>query len=322
MSLHKHFRICISVVLVTAMFLMGHFIGDEEMIFPEIAAVALGAWIMDKQPWHTSRIKLFGLLSASSIIGYCMSSLVMPVYIKILLCLIICFGMLLASGCSFFPLISASVLPVYMNVKSILYPVSVIALAAIIVFVQWLLEKHSVRSRSPDRYPKPDTAKRAGIFGVIFIVIALMSALTCFSGFMLVLAPPLIVAFCELMQKNSPARKTPVKTFFVISICAWLGAYGRLLLCFRLHLDYYIAAVIISVIVYYLMVLFEIYFPPACALALLPLIIDSRSLVFYPIEIMLGGGILIILSILLNRIHKVKEKSPQQLSAVEKVNIE
>ena len=308
MSLNKHFRIWISVVLVTGMFLVGQLLKNEEMIFPEIAAIALGAWIMDKQPWQTNRIKLFCLLSASSVSGYCISAFVpLPMEVKISLSLIISFSMLLVSKCSFFPLISASVLPIYMNVISMLYPVSVIVLGAIIIFVQRLLEKNNLRKSSPNKYKIPAASERAEHFLRIFVLIGFMAVLTCFSGNMFVLAPPLIVAFCELVQKNNTARKKPFRTFFIISLCAWFGALGQLFFGFRLHFPIAVTALILSLGVFYFMSFTRIYFPPACALTLLPLIIDSKSVPYYPLQIMLGCGILIILSIFLDPKISLKE---------------
>ena len=43
-----------ALLLITAMFALAEWSGQRKIIFPEIAALALGAWIMEKPPWSGS----------------------------------------------------------------------------------------------------------------------------------------------------------------------------------------------------------------------------------------------------------------------------
>ena len=45
--------------------------GEKEIIFPEMAALTIGLWIVDKKVWTGSRLKLVLLMSIGAIVGVC-----------------------------------------------------------------------------------------------------------------------------------------------------------------------------------------------------------------------------------------------------------
>lgn len=45
--------------------------GEKEIIFPEMAALTIGMWIVDKKVWTVSRLKLVLLMSIRAIVGVC-----------------------------------------------------------------------------------------------------------------------------------------------------------------------------------------------------------------------------------------------------------
>ena len=56
-------RYILSVVLVTAMVSAAVIFNEQEIIFPEIAALAVGAFIADKMPWKVNRTGMFILMT-------------------------------------------------------------------------------------------------------------------------------------------------------------------------------------------------------------------------------------------------------------------
>ncbi|MFR7934323.1 MAG: hypothetical protein ACLU4S_02690 [Clostridium perfringens] len=43
--------------------------GEREIIFPEVAALVVGSWVLEKQPWKVSKLGLVGLMTLCSIVG-------------------------------------------------------------------------------------------------------------------------------------------------------------------------------------------------------------------------------------------------------------
>ena len=49
----RYERYFLAIVLICIMLLFAQFSGEKEIIFPEIAALAIGAWISEKQIWYS-----------------------------------------------------------------------------------------------------------------------------------------------------------------------------------------------------------------------------------------------------------------------------
>ncbi len=301
MSLQKHLRIWFSIILVTGMVCFAELMKEPEIIFPEAAAIVLGTWVMKKQPWHVERPTILILLILASVTGWLISAFVpLWIYFRLLIGLTVSGIMLLIARSTFFPVISAAVLPILTESKSVWYPVSVLILGVIIVLGQYFMERLHLRtpvSFSPCRRQPPQVIE---YWLSVFITIAVIGIIACGSGLSFLIAPPLIVTFCEMMQPVSKARSKPFTVFLLIAVCACAGSCIRLLFCSLLHFPLALAALIIAVCLFYLMPLFQMTFPPAAAIALLPVLIDEKFLFYYPFEVMAGSVFLIVVSLLMN----------------------
>ena len=65
----KYKRYFISLVLILAMVSIAEITGEREIIFPEVAALVVGSWVLEKQPWKVSKVGLVGLMTLCSIVG-------------------------------------------------------------------------------------------------------------------------------------------------------------------------------------------------------------------------------------------------------------
>ena len=149
----------------------------------------------------------------------------------------------------------------------------------------------------------------------IIIVMAVMTGLALWLDLKFIIAPPLIVAFCEFTYKKSSVRKIPVPILIMLSLSAFLGAFTRLLLCTALHLPLTVAVIGVITLVLYAMKMIKVYFPPVGAIALLPFIISEDELYFYPVEVMLGGIVFIVLAMVFGNLVKgtpLPEKKAEQ----------
>lgn len=310
MTLKQNIKIWVSVTIITLTVLTAELIGNYEIIFPEIAALAAGALVADKQPWEVSRIKMLVLMSVLAFVGYGLSAFVdIPLFFKIIIGFLLCASMLLCTRCTIFPIISACILPVLMHTESLYYPVSVIIMTAIIVFVQWLFEKYKLNI--PRKHTPVIYEKKTEFLRWIFLLIALASVAAVATGFNIsfIIAPPLIVTLCEFSYTDSKARKKPLTIFFMISLFACMGAFARLVICQTFHLPITFAVFIVTAAVMYISVLLKVIFPPACAVALLPFIINSEMLFVYPLEIIIGSAVFITLSMLFGKFIE-KRRNP------------
>lgn len=140
----------------------------------------------------------------------------------------------------------------------------------------------------------PDNEKHLSFgeeFGRLFFVTAVLAAVTAaaiFGGWTYMIAPPLIVAFSEISYPDSLAGKKPIILIFSVISCALCGTVSRLVLCEVTGLPLCIGVLAAAAAAYGLLMLFELPFPPAAALAVLPFILSEDVLGAYPFQAAAG----------------------------------
>lgn len=296
---HTNIKIWISVFMITLMVMISEFLGEKEMLFPEFAALAVGGLIAPKQSWIVNRERIMVLMSLSSVTGFLISVYIdAPLYLKLLLGIIVCTALLLVSQSTMLPLFSACILPILTEVDNIVYPISVILLTSALVVTQWILEKKNLRK--PYKYIPVyyDIFWELKRWLFIICVLAVMLGIAVGFDIKWITAPPIIVAFCEFSYIDSKIRKRPLTAVCMIALSACVGTCSRLLLCSVLGLPLFVSAFVTIVFVLYLMAILEVYFPPAGAVALLPLISNPNVLTVYPIETAVGSIVFITLAML------------------------
>ena len=308
-------KIWLSVGLVTLMFFLAEILGEKEMIFPETAALVIGAWVSPKHVWRTNREKMLLFMSIAAGAGYYISAYIedAPMYLKIVVGMLVCMALVLISQTTMLPLISACILPILTEVNNIIYPISVIILTTAVISVQILLEKKKLKKVYKYKPIFYDVGLEIKRWVFIIIVMAVMTGLALWLDLKFIIAPPLIVAFCEFTYKKSSVRKIPVPILIMLSLSAFLGAFTRLLLCMALHLT--VAVIGVITLVLYAMKMIKVYFPPVGAIALLPFIISEDELYFYPVEVMLGGIVFVVLAMVFGNLVKttlLPEKKAEQ----------
>ena len=98
--------------------------------------------------------------------------------------------------------------------------------------------------------------------------------------------------FTELANPKSPARK---KTHYIVGLMTFASAVGcilRLLLNELCGLPLYFCTTLACIILFYAIDKLKIYFPPAGAILLIPMILDKSLLIKFPLEVFIGAVIL------------------------------
>ena len=107
------------------------------------------------------------------------------------------------------------------------------------------------------------------------------------------------MAFTEFSRPKNKARNKPVKTVLVITVCAFVGAVSRYVLNMTLGLPLTVAALTATAIMLVIVHCTKIYIPPAGALTILSMIIPSESVLLYPLQILVGTAVIMLISRLL-----------------------
>ncbi|MBQ7521383.1 MAG: hypothetical protein IJU14_00705 [Clostridia bacterium] len=295
----------ISVAVIGIMVLVSELIHSKEVIFPEISAISLGALISPKFAWNTSKAKMIICITVCAICGYSISAfLPLNIYFKLLIAFIIGNIVLIFSRTSFAPMLSAIILPVILKTDSIIYPISAFSITVVIVALLYLFETTGIKGTY---FYEPNTInlkKDSIAFFKRFVIYAILSYLSVISNCMIALAPPLVVAFTELCNPNSKARKYPVNICFIMMISAFTGEMTRQIFCTLYGLPLFVGVIVAVSIMIIILDTLKIYIPPMLAITTLAYLVKANT-VPYTVQITVGFSLLMLCAIVL-----FKDKKP------------
>lgn len=295
-NLKNKIKYVVAVIMVSAMILTAELFSNVEIIFPEIAALIIGSWLVKSQPWNVNRIRLILLMSISAFVGVLIVKYVnIPTFLQILLALIFAAIALTVSGTDMVPMISACVLPVIMKTDTFIYSISVVTMTVIVVTVRIVFEKIGLCDKVEFESKKVNHLENLAKWLAVFAGVSVMAIIALNTHNTFFIAPPLIVTYVILFDVKSLASKNPIMVFLVIMVCSIVGALARMLsISFGVHATIVGAlAMIAALLAMYFM---KFYFPPAGAIAILPLIIKSDKVLLYPIQIVAGCAAFIFIS--------------------------
>lgn len=291
----------VTVVLVMAMFAAAGWLDEKAVIFPEIAALACGAWVMKKPPWHFTALQVWlsptlAALTGVAVLRYLPAAPVIMVstaFIAVAL-------QLRLTNSAVVPALSAAILPILTKVDSLIYPVSVCVLTGVIALVHLTRERCSFDGRATREVP---VSKRKAIDGLklwtkLALAITLVSVAAVQSQWLYLIAPPLIVTFVELSNPGGHLRSKLWQVLVLLALAAVAGVGCLYLIHDVMHWPVWASAGITLSAVFVFYGVLQLPFPPAAAIALLPTIIPAQSLWVYPWHVVLGSVIFALLSVL------------------------
>lgn len=286
-------RYIFGILLALLMVFVAEISGEKEIIFPEICALTIGAWISEQQPWITNKRRIFSLMSAAALFGVIIVRFVqVPLLFQVCLCFAFTGVILTVCKTNFVPIISACILPVYMGTDSWVYPISVSAMALIIISAQWLMEKFHLRPVNNFVPCNFDIKKQLIKWIKLLLVFGLIALIPFQTHQIFFLAPPLIVMFTELSNINSPVRCRIPYVVGLMTFGAFVGCLIRLTLNIYLDIPLSICTTIACMVLFVAINKIKLNFPPAGAILLIPMILDKKLLPLFPVEVLIGALVL------------------------------
>ncbi len=317
MDKRSHF---LAILLVTGMVAVAGYTLRKEMIFPEVAALAFGAWVMEETPWKGVKLNLWLSPTLAALTGVLMMRFFpySPFFMVAAAFMLVALQLALLRS-SVMPSISAAILPLLLKCDSWYYLLCVCVFTGIIAAGRHLADR-SRRRGNKDRAVPPgkwdamstesktwpnegNAGEREAAPGLAHwskLLAALMAVSAVALGFhwIFVIAPPLIVSFVEISKPDGPLRTKLRGIFMLLSLAAFSGAVCVYLMHVVMHWPLWVPAGVSVLSVFIICELLQLHFPPAAAIALLPVIIPPGSLWSYPLNVALGSAVFILISAL------------------------
>lgn len=128
--------------LVSAMVFTAEITGLEAVIFPEIAALAFGAWGTRARPWMATNFDLFLSPTLAAFTGWFVINYIPgPLTLRAGCAFVLVLLELRITASAVLPSISAAILPLVAGESSLYYPVAVAAFTAAIALVCYILRR-------------------------------------------------------------------------------------------------------------------------------------------------------------------------------------
>lgn len=300
MEHNKLIRYSIAILAILLMVGVAEWMGEREIVFPEMVALSVGAWIIDKRVWRVKRWQMVVLMSLGAVVGVCIvrySSF--PVYINLTMAFMFAGICLLCSRATLIPLISACMLPVLLHTDTWIYPLSVFLLSCILVVGQKGMEKYSFR-KEIEHIPSENNWKRDSLRWLsLSVFVFLISVLAFYGGYRYLMIPPLIVTFAEIVNSKAGFRSRPVQLLLFMMAASLLGTGFQIIGYYYFHLPETVVALCILISLFAIFEWTGKYFAPAGALAFIPLIVPRENLMWLPLQASIGAAIFISIAMLI-----------------------
>jgi len=294
-----------AILLVMAMFTVAQYTGEQETIFPEIAALALGAWVMEKSPWQSTNLNFWLSPTLAAMTGiiivryFAYAPLLM---IPAAFCLVAVQLKLFRSAV--LPSISAAILPIITRSESWYYPLSVCLLTGIIALGRFVLNSNNSKNAQIIETARTagDTAADRSLlsesahWGKLLAGVILITAAAVGFDLLFMVAPPLIVAFVEMSKPGGAVRAKMGRALIVIVLAAFTGVFWLFLIHKTLFLPMWVSSCVTTITIFLLYHALRMPFPPAVAIALLPTILPEAVLPAYPWHVLAGTTAFCLLS--------------------------
>lgn len=286
-----------TLLLVGLMVGVAELLNEKEIIFPEITALAVGYMVAQKRSWKVNGKRMLLLITICATVGVL---IVRYSGLALFPQMIIAFSfaqiLFMFSGTTFAPFVSAIVLPVMMQTKSFIYPISAVVLTILVIGFHQLFLKMKIRE-DEEYIPVMLNSKDDIIDTALRIVcVAIVGFVAIYFNYKFIIAPPLLVAFTEFSRPRNKVRNKPIKTVLVITGCALVGSLSRYLLTIKLELPITVSALIATLIMLLILTYTKMYMPPVGAITILSMIIPEISVITYPLQIFVGSVVIILLS--------------------------
>jgi hypothetical protein len=186
------------------------------LLFPELGALAMDMLVRPRGSWARDPLRLILTPALTAAIGIVVGQFLPYGVFAILLTLALSIGLILAMRSSVAPAISAGVLPLVLDVRSWLYPISIFFGLIVLTGILWLWKRSGASTdlmRERDEEAAAIEILESGAhdrtwFLALFAFTAVIGTAAQVTGLRFILFPPLVVMAYEMLKMNMPSGLT------------------------------------------------------------------------------------------------------------------
>lgn len=300
----RFFRALAAVAAVAVMMALSAVTGNDEIIFPETAALLIGFLVGESCRWNASPVMVASVMSVSACVGVALVraglSFGLPLHAQLIIGYAFVLLMLNVLGSNMTPALSACLLPIIRHSSSLMYPLVVFCIVTVVVVTLFFMPRRDEMIFVREIISVPRQCVRCALQLSFFSAAVLVSVKM---NRVLLIAPPVIVAFTALSWSNSFTPIQAVRGSLLMIFAAGFGSACRLLAVSALvwcgaayGVSFVIASVFAFAVLLFMMETGHSYFAPAGAALLLAFLLPVQSLPLYPAHVAAGMIVLAVVA--------------------------
>lgn len=284
-------RMVASVAALALMAAGADLLGEREVIFPEVAALAIGLWTADRRMWNVHGYEVPLLMTLSAVLGVLITRyMAVPVFLQLTTAFAVSALLMSAARIPLIPSIAAILLPVLLHTQSWLYPASVAVMTSIMAAGVELLQRAGLKATLSAVTPREGLSIHAlRTWTWRYLLLLPLLAFATQVGWLFAIVPPLVIILIELTNPKNMFRNRPLPLWITAIVVAAIGTASRWLLVETLSLPYVVAVSVSFAAALVVMRRVKLMFPPIPALAVIPFILPDSYLLF-PLEVAVGAA--------------------------------
>lgn len=303
MNRKMNLRILLSVAALAVMAAAADLLGEKEVIFPEVAALAVGLWIADKRIWNVRGCQVPLLMTISAVLGVLITTYIqIPIFLQLTIAFVVSALLMTLLRIPLIPGIAAILLPVLLHTESWFYPASVCVMTTVMAVGASLMQRYGLKSPlAPVGKSGGATWQAAKTWATRYLLLLPWLAVAAAEGWLFAIVPPLVIILIELTNPKNMFRNRPLTLWATVAAVAVIGTLCRYVLLQTLGLPYVVAVSISFFLAIMLIRRVGMMFPPIPALAVIPFILPAGYL-YFPLEAAFGGAYAVAVPLIVARI--------------------
>lgn len=243
---------------------------DNEIILPEIAAMAVALWVYKSPEWVAQADKIFIVPSVTAIAGFGINMLSISYTAKIGLVLLVMALMMSAMKFVFPPALATGFLPVVTNAHEWSFIISVVVTTALLMAGVKLRRIDKSSGRKPE-------FNRTALWVYVLVTLIWIGLTMILNISQFAVIPPLTVVLYESLKMKQYSIHMVIRQLIVlnlsvsVSVLLWLFISNLLLL-----------SLIFIILMYFLQAIFSVKIPAVYAFPFLVFVFPVESVIYLP----------------------------------------
>ncbi|QHW29615.1 hypothetical protein GZH47_01370 [Paenibacillus rhizovicinus] len=276
------YRLAAACLLTLVMLVSSVVSGQRDILFPEIAGMAMGVMVFSVPHWVRRPVHLWLSPSLAAFLGTSLNELSLSPLLKLWIGFVVIVLLMHVFRVNFGPTIPAGLLPLFLGLHDYVFAISTTAFTCVIMLAAFMARKRQKLPNGPLNHRNlTDTA-------IISVILCLWIGFAFMTGIEVIVVPPVFALIFEVFHAEKfPWRPIPARVAVLTAAAAVAVVMHHLLP------DSIVAVGIVNVLITFLLCKwFKTPVPVAFGVSLMPLIYPAWGTGWFPLGVLTTTGIL------------------------------